>query len=263
MIDTHTHLYLPEFADGGAEAVGEALAAGVGMMILPNINAESVGPMLALHARYPDCTRIAAGLHPTEHGAEWRASVDAIMERLLPYSPVAVGEIGIDLYWDATHRLAQMDCLEYQLRLASALALPAIIHCREGLAETLEVIASLGADAPECVFHSFTGAPEDVDRIRKVTDATFGINGVATFKNAKGLREALPAIGPHRMVLETDSPYLAPVPYRGKRNQSAYLPATAACVAATLGVGISEVESATDRRACEVFNLPAPQKRNP
>ena len=255
MTDTHTHLYLPEFPDGGAEAVHTALEAGVGMMILPNINAESVEPMLDLHRRFPESTRIAAGLHPTEHGAEWRHQVESIMERILPFHPVAIGEIGIDLYWDATHRTAQMDCLDYQLRMASALHLPAIIHCREGLDETLEVIAGLGSDAPECIFHSFTGTAADVERIRKVLDATFGINGVATFKNAKELREALPAIGIDRMVLETDSPYLAPVPYRGKRNQSAYLPATAACVAATLGITHDEVEQTTDSIASRIFAL--------
>lgn len=255
MTDTHTHLYLPEFADGGAEAVEEARRAGVGMMVLPNINAESVEPMLALHARFPECTRIAAGLHPTEHGDDWRPMVDDIFERLLPHAPVAIGEIGIDLYWDATHRHAQMDCFGYQLEQAFRLGLPAIIHCREGLAETLHVIGLLGANAPECVFHSFTGSAVDVELIRRTVDATFGINGVATFKNAAALREALPTIGLERIVLETDSPYLAPVPYRGKRNQSAYLPATAACVAAALGVGVRELEEATDARARALFRL--------
>lgn len=256
LVDTHTHLYLDNFnPDGGGEAaVRRALQAGVGHMIFPNIDAASIEPMEALAAKFPAEISCAMGLHPTEVREGWEAVV-ADMERRLTAAPgryVAVGEVGIDLYWDKTYREEQMQAFEHQVRLACRRGLPVIIHCREGLAETLEVLR--GVPGARAVFHSFGGSVADVDAIRAVGDFYFGINGIATFKNS-GLRKVIPHIGAERLLLETDSPYLAPVPRRGRRNESAYLPYIAAFVADTLGTTAGQAAAATTANARRLFGI--------
>ncbi|MDE6038804.1 MAG: TatD family hydrolase, partial [Paramuribaculum sp.] len=214
LIDTHTHLYLPEFdIDGGGEAaVRRALDAGVEHMIFPNVDLTSIEPMRLLHAKFPESTSMAMGLHPTEVGESWRDDLAQVEEELRSHRHdyVAVGEIGIDLYWDKTFAEQQMQVLERQMQWAQEMNLPVIIHCREGLDQTLEVLQGFGSSRG--VMHSFGGTPEDVERIRSVVDYHFGINGIVTFKNSK-LRDSLPAITLDRLLLETDSPYLAPVPH--------------------------------------------------
>lgn len=254
MIDTHTHLYLPEFAGDGASAVSRALEAGVGMMVFPNVDASTVGMMQTLHRAYPDNTVMALGLHPTEVDGDWRNIVDEMEEELCKGGYVAVGEVGIDLYWDKTALGHQLAAFSRQLEIADSLRLPVIIHCREALDETLKVIGEVNPGVP-LVFHSFTGSAEDVRKIRGVCDPMFGINGVVTFKNAGALREALPEIGLDRILLETDSPYLAPVPHRGKRNESAYVVEVCARVADVLGLSPHEVELATDKNARDTFHI--------
>lgn len=255
LIDTHTHLYLDEFENGGCEAVRCAIDAGVGRMIFPNIDRASVEPMKRLHDLYPDVTYMAMGLHPTEiDGSPTDEQLRFVAEQLESDSRyVAVGEIGVDLYWDKTYREQQMIVFEQQMRWAAERSLPVIIHCREGLNEALEVIEGLDK-VPAGVFHSFGGTCEDVERIRSYGDFHFGINGIVTFKNSK-LREVLPAIGIDRVLLETDSPYLAPVPYRGRRNESAYLIHTAAYVASALGVTPDQLAEVTTTSASTLFGL--------
>lgn len=256
MIDTHTHIYLREsFAEDMAATLERALEAGVSRMVFPNIDAKSVEEMLALHDLYPDVTHIAAGLHPTEVGENWREETEKCLRLLDERNCVAIGEIGMDLYWDKTFAEEQREALALQLREAKRRDLPAIIHCREALTETLEVMRSLGDELPQVVFHSFTGSAEDVRRIREVTDAMFGINGVVTYKNAQGLRDALPEIGLDRMVLETDSPYLAPVPKRGRRNETSYLGYIRDCIASTMGVSPAEVDARTTANARQLFRI--------
>ena len=254
MIDTHTHPYLSQFEDGGAEAVQNAIDNGVTHMVLPNVDASTVEPMMALHRRFPTATSVAMGLHPTEVGPDWERVVDE-MELLLDKGGfVAVGEIGIDLYWEKEHRIEQMQAFARQLRIASRLGLPVIIHCREALDETLQVISEVRPYVP-LIFHSFTGSPDDVRRIREVCDPFFGINGVVTFKNAKEIREALPLIGLDRIVVETDAPYLAPVPFRGRRNEPAYVVHTCAKIAEVLGLTPHQVEASTDINAKRIFRI--------
>lgn len=255
IVDTHTHLYLEEF-ENPSEAVRRAIDAGVGHMVFPNVDSSTVKPMLNLHNEFPDVTSVAMGLHPTEVNADWRqllADIETYMRNGTPY--VAVGEIGIDLYWDKTFRDEQMEVFARQIEWANELDLPVIIHCRDGLDEVLEVIDGVSA-VPEGVFHSFGGTADDVKRIRDRGDFYFGINGIVTFKNSK-LRDVLPEIGIDRIVLETDSPYLAPVPHRGKRNESAYIVHTAAYVAQSFGVTLEEIADATTRNARNLFRLPA------
>ena len=175
-------------------------------------------------------------------------------ERLDRHTCVAVGEVGIDLYWDTTYKEQQMEAFDTQLHWAEERRLPVIIHCREGLPTITDVFRNYSGSLPACVFHSFGGTNDDVELIRSFGDFYFGINGVVTFKNSK-LSETLPVIGLDRILLETDCPYLTPVPHRGKRNESAYVPYIAQKVADTLGVSIDEVSETTDRNAQNLFRI--------
>lgn len=255
LIDTHTHLYLEEFQDGGSEAVRRALDAGVGHMIFPNVSAETVAPMQELHAKFPEVTSMAMGLHPTEVGDDFEAQLEAIKAHFGDGSAyVAVGEIGMDLYWEQKYREEQMKALDRQLEWAESLSLPVIIHCREALQPTLEVME--GHRGVRGVFHSFGGSVEDVEeiRLRLGDDIYFGINGIVTFKNSS-LRSVLPVITPERILLETDSPYLAPVPHRGKRNESAFMIHTAAVAADALATTKEALEAITTASAVSLFGL--------
>lgn len=255
MIDTHTHLYLPEFDDddAGAAAVRRAIDYGVEHFIFPNVDLGTVEPMLNLAHKFPGRISCAMGLHPTEINENWEENLARIFEITGDGSAyVAIGEIGIDLYWDTTFRDAQMQAFAKQVEKARALGLPIIIHCREGLNEVLEVLGDY-RDVP-AVFHSFGGTVDDVERIRTLGDYYFGINGIVTFKNSK-LRDVLPTIGIERILLETDAPYLAPVPHRGKRNESAFLPNTAAHIAQSMGISLADVDAITSANARNLFKI--------
>ncbi len=253
MIDTHTHLYDTAFgsAEGACEAVDRAVAAGVGMMILPNVDLASIEPLKSLHAARPDVTAMAMGLHPTELGADWRATLDPREAELRRGGYCAVGEVGIDLYWDKSREREQMLAFDAQLSLAEELSLPVIIHCREGLDRTLEVLQGHEVRA---VFHSFGGTVADAERIMHAGDYYFGINGIVTFKNS-GLKATLPALPADRILTETDSPYLAPVPYRGKRNESSYIPLIADAIAEATGRQAADVAALTAANARTLFAL--------
>lgn len=264
MIDTHTHLYMADYdtdgqpADsmtGQTDAVDRAVAAGISHMILPNVDLASVGPMQRLHALRPEATSMAIGLHPTEVLDD----ADEVMERLdsifmaAPEVYRAIGEIGMDLYWDASRREQQMRAFDRQLGLAAAHHKPVIIHCREALDPTLEVLQ--GYAATPCVFHSFGGTPVDVERIlATVPGAYFGINGIVTFKNSR-LADTLPAIPAERILTETDAPFLAPVPKRGSRNESAYIPYILERIASALDTVPAQLDVLTTANACRLFNL--------
>lgn len=284
LIDTHTHLYLEDFAedDNGEGAVRRAIDAGVGKMIFPNVDLTTIAPMKALAGKFPGTVSMAMGLHPTEVKESWKEDTEAALEELkrgkhgaetpaesqisddqkdagtridshgegLAYK--ALGEVGIDLYWDKTFEREQMLSLERQISVAVDLGLPVIIHCREGQAQVLEVLQ--GFPEARAVFHSFGGTAKDVDDIRRVGDYYFGINGIVTFKNCK-VREALPEITLDRLMLETDSPYLAPVPHRGKRNESAFITHTAAHIASYLELPLTEIEARTTANAEAFFKI--------
>ena len=255
MTDTHTHLYMPDaYPDGGVEAVTRAIGAGVTQLVFPCVTLDSLPDMRSLRDRFPSETRLALGLHPTEVGDDWSLVLD-LMEEMLPGDFAAIGEVGVDLYHDGSMREAQLRAFDRQLGWAEKFGLPVIIRCREALDETLSVLEGHARHLPELIFHSFTGTEEDVTRIRSICDPWFGINGVVTFKNAPGLRAALPAIGLDRMLLETDSPWLSPAPLRGRQNESARIPYIRDCVAATLGVTPEEVEQVTDRSASRIFGF--------
>ncbi len=255
LVDTHTHLYLPVFEDtpgGGADAVRRAIDAGIRHMIFPNVGIDTITPMKRLAAEFPGSISMAMGLHPTEVGENWQEDTTKALSEFDNADYCALGEVGIDLYWDRTYERQQMLSLERQLTFAAERSLPVIIHCREGLPQCLEVLSQF--PSLTAVFHSFGGTVEDVETIRRHGDHYFGINGIVTFKNCH-VRDTLPAIGLDRLVLETDSPYLAPVPHRGKRNESAYLIHTATHIAASLGTTLDEVATRTTASASRLFAL--------
>ena len=255
-IDTHTHIYDEVFDNDRRETIERALEAGVGMMILPNIDLGSIAPMRRLHTDYPACTKMAIGLHPTEVKSTYRDDLAIVEEELRRNRAdyVAIGEVGIDLYWDKSMDSEQYDAFRYQLVLANEMELPVLIHCRDGLDLTLEAIASVDRK-PVTVFHSFGGSAADVNRILQIApESYFGINGIVTFKNS-GLRQVIPHIDRSRLLLETDSPYLAPVPKRGKRNETAYIPLIATAIADALGTTPEEVGAFTSENARRVFNF--------
>lgn len=255
-IDTHSHLYEESFGGDRQEAMNRAFDNDVKFLILPNINVQSIKPMNDLHSAFPQNTAMAMGLHPTDVTVNWREDMKIIENELLsqPDKYVAVGEVGIDLYWDKSMLAEQIEVFDIQIRLASRLGLPVIIHCRDGLKETLDVLRGQ-SQLPPLIFHSFGGSVDDVALIREIaSDVMFGINGIVTFKNS-GLRSVLSDIGLSSMLLETDSPYLAPVPKRGKRNESSYIPFIAQTIADTLGTDIKEVADVTTGNAIRLFNL--------
>lgn len=253
MIDTHTHLYLSQFDADRADVMKRAFDAGVSHMVFPNVDLTTIAPMRQLAAQYPQSVSMAMGFHPTEVKEDWRDCVAQCMDELGDGSGyVAVGEVGIDLYWDKTFESEQMQAFDQQVARAVELDLPVIIHCREGLEQTLEVMQ--GHPHARAVFHSFSGSATDVDRIRRVGDYYFGVNGVVTFKNCH-VRDSIHEITLDRLVLETDAPYLAPVPNRGKRNESSYLAHTASHIASHLNIPLSEIDARTTASALHLFPL--------
>lgn len=254
MIDTHTHLYLEEFDADRDDVMSRALESGVSHMILPNVDLTTIVPLHNLHDKYPNCTSMAMGLHPTEVNGDWREQLDIIEKYFALRDYVAVGEIGIDLYWDKTYHEEQKRVLDTQLHWAQERNLPVILHCREGLDAILEVFDEYAGTLPQGVFHSFCGTAEDVKRIRERGDFYFGINGIVTFKKSQ-IPEVLPEIGIERILFETDSPYLAPVPNRGKRNESSNIPHICRCIASHLGLSEDEASRITDENAKRLFKI--------
>ena len=222
-------------------------------MILPGVDREAVPMMLALNDLRPQATSVTLGLHPTEVEADWQEELDEIFSHFdSGRRIVAVGEVGMDLYWDKTTADRQMQAFARQLDEARRRKLPVIIHSREALNETLEVLSDY-RDV-QAVFHCFGGTPEDVERIRAVSDCYFGIGGIVTFKNSH-VDRSLPVIGIDRIVTETDAPWLAPVPHRGKRNESALMPLVAHRIADALGLTLADVDTRTTANARQLFNL--------
>lgn len=260
MIDSHTHLYMGDAYSpetGGPEgAVERAIAAGVRHMVLPNVDVESVNPMISLHKVFPEHTSVAIGLHPTEVKANWRDDLREIRYRFGDTPYTAWGEIGVDLHEASDTLVRQMDAFGEQLQMAYDEDKPVIIHSRDAWKETFEVIDMMGSKLPPLLFHSFTSGPDEARQIiERYPEAYIAVNGVATFKNGKEVREAIKVIGINRLMLETDAPFLAPVPFRGRTNESAYLAHIRDSVADTLGISPELTEQTTDSNAIKYFRL--------
>ena len=255
MIDSHSHIYCDAFDEDREAVIVRAREAGVRHIILPNENLESVPRLAAMQAQCPDYVSMALGLHPEEVHDDYLEVLKTMRPMLNQYPVVAVGEIGIDLYWDKTWHEQQRHALDIQLHWCHELDVPFIMHCREALDDILDVIDNLDCPVPQGVFHCFTGTLDDVERIRRRGDFYFGVNGVVTFKKST-VSQLLPVIGLDRLLLETDAPYLTPMPHRGKRNESAYIPLINDFIANALGTTPEAVSAATDINAIRLFKLP-------
>ena len=251
--DTHTHLYLDAFSGDRDAMVGRALEAGVTRMLLPHIDRSTTGAMFSLAERYPGICLPMMGLHPTSVKENYREELAEIRKQLDRPGVVAVGEIGIDLYWDRTFVREQEEAFRRQLAWARERELPVVIHARDSFEEIFSVMDQEGTEGMKGVFHSFSGS-EAV--LKKALSYGFmiGINGIVTFKNS-GLSELVPQIPPDRLLLETDAPFLAPVPHRGKRNESSYLVLIAERLAEIYNLTVGEIAEITTRNATSLFKL--------
>ncbi len=252
MIDTHSHIYLDEFAADRSEVVERAKAAGVDAIYMPNIDLTSVEPMLELAQQQPGYCFPMMGLHPTSVKEDYEFVLQSILEWFDRYPFCAVGEIGIDLYWDKSFKDQQIDAFEQQLLKAKSSDLPVVIHCREAFQEVFASVEKYLDGRLTGVFHSFSGSPADVARIAEYGTFMIGINGIATFKNASIL-PALKVIPLDRLLVETDAPFLAPVPHRGRRNEPAYVVEVLRYLANLYEMDFGELEAVTNRNAQRLF----------
>ena len=257
MIDTHSHLFLEEFKDDLPDVMTRAREAGVSHIFMPNIDSTSIEPMLRVCHAYAKYCFPMIGLHPTSvdknYEDELRVMEQELSTRRKEY--VGIGEIGMDLYWDQTYAAEQQIVLKRQLDWALAYDLPVVIHCREAFSYIYKVLEPYRGTPLRGIFHSFTGTLEEAQSILTFPHFLIGVNGVVTFKKST-LPEVLPHIPLERIVLETDSPYLTPVPYRGKRNESSFIKYTLMKVAEVYGLSPEEVSETTSKTALKVFEIP-------
>ena len=250
MIDTHSHIYGPEFDDDRADVLQRAMQAGVDKVLLPNINEESIGPMLQVAGEYPGVCYPMMGLHPEDVKEDWAEVLDRMEAKL--DGIIAVGEVGLDFYWDSTFRKEQIDAFERQICWAKEHGLPLVVHMRKAEQELLEAMERHKSDGLRGVFHCFGGSKETAARMLKHEGFVLGIGGVVTFKNSR-LAETLRHVPLDRIVLETDAPYLAPVPCRGKRNEPSYVVHVAKFLSNIYNVSLEEVNAVTNSTVGRVF----------
>jgi len=253
MIDTHSHLFVEEFTDDLPEVIQRAKEVGITYVLMPNIDDTTVADMLNVCNAYPGYCFPMIGFHPTSVDGESMEKVKTMKGLLTEGHPyIAIGEVGLDLYWDKTYLKEQQQVLDEQIHWALEYDLPLVIHCREAFSELFEVLAPYKNTQLSGIFHSFTGTPEEMEQVLDYDRFMIGINGVVTFKKSI-LPQILQTVALERLVLETDAPYLAPVPYRGKRNESSYIIKTAEMLAGVYGMDIEEVKRQTIRNALKVF----------
>lgn len=269
IVDTHTHLDGEEFDDDRAEVMMRAKEAGVGMVFLPAIDVKTSEAVLKLSHEYPGYAYPMIGLHPEEVKADWKEQLGKIKTILdahltavdglngIKYKSdyIAIGEIGLDFYWSREFENEQLEAFEKQVEWSCETGLPLMIHCRKAQNEMLHILRKWKDKLPGGVFHCFTGNQQEAKELLEYDNFVFGIGGVSTFKSSH-LREDLPAAVPlERIVLETDSPYMAPVPYRGKRNESAFVVQVMKTLATAYGVSEEEVAKVTNQNVERVFGV--------
>lgn len=269
IIDTHTHLDGEEFDEDRAEVMMRAKEAGVGMVFLPAIDVKTSEVVLKLSQAYPGYAYPMIGLHPEEVKADWKEQlkkIEAILDEHLTavdglngikYKSdyIAIGEIGLDFYWSREFEKEQLEAFEKQVEWSCETGLPLMIHCRKAQNEMLHILRKWKDKLPGGVFHCFTGNQQEAKELLEYDNFVLGIGGVSTFKSSH-LREDLPAAVPlERIVLETDSPYMAPVPYRGKRNESAFVVQVMKTLATAYGVSEEEVAKVTNQNVERVFGV--------
>lgn len=269
IVDTHTHLDGEEFDEDRSEVILRAKEAGVGMVFLPAIDVKTSEAVLKLSHEYPGYAYPMVGLHPEEVKADWKEQlkkIEAILDEHLTavdglngikYKSdyIAIGEIGLDFYWSREFEKEQLEAFEKQVEWSCETGLPLMIHCRKAQNEMLHILRKWKDKLPGGVFHCFTGNQQEAKELLEYANFVLGIGGVSTFKSSH-LREDLPAAVPlERIVLETDSPYMAPVPYRGKRNESAFVVQVMKTLATAYGVSEEEVAKVTNQNVERVFGV--------
>ena len=259
MIDTHTHLDGEEFREDLPEVISRAREAGITQVFVPAIDLKSCDTVLSLCRQYPDYARPMLGLHPEEVRSDWREVLSKIKEKIIrgkePPNILAIGEVGLDYYWSREYEREQIEAFEEQVRWSVEMRLPLMIHCRKAQNEMVSLLKHYKDDLPGGVFHCFTGIEREALELLQFDRFVLGIGGVLTFKKSH-LPEVLPQVVPlSRIVLETDSPYMAPVPHRGKRNESAYVVEVARRLAEAYGVSLEEISTVTDANVKRVFGV--------
>lgn len=252
LIDTHCHLDNEKFDDDLEATLQRAKDAGVERIYLPGVEAPSFPKLLEIADKYPDFVYPMVGIHPTDIGADYKEQLAVVKQYLGEHKFVAVGEIGIDLYWDKTYKAEQMMAFEQQIQMALDHDLPVNIHVRDAFNEAFEVLEKFDRKALRGIFHCFSGSKEIAERVLKFEQFYLGIGGVVTFKNSK-LPEVVKHIGLERLVLETDAPYLAPTPHRGKRNESMYLADIADFIGNLFGMSGEKVGEITTQNALKLY----------
>lgn len=258
MIDTHSHIYAEEFDEDRAEALQRAWDAGVEALLLPDIDSESRGRMFDLAKAYPTKCLPMAGLHPTSvnDNPRWREELDMV-EQLLSEPPMrlyGVGEIGLDLYWSTDYYKIQREVLHAQLELALQYNLPVVIHTRSAYKEMLDAVATYRGRGLRGVFHAYADSVDTAKKLAQLGDFVFGIGGVVTFKNS-GLDRVVRELPTELLLLETDCPYLTPVPHRGKRNESAYVEFVCRKIAELHGASVEQIDQITTATAKRLFAI--------
>lgn len=252
--DTHSHQYHSKFNEDRDDSIRRAIDNGVSRIFLPNIDINSIAQMKDLVAAFPDNCFPCMGLHPTDVKEDYLEVLAKIKGELDANKYYAVGEIGIDLYWDKSTLGIQIDAFKTQVQWAKDMKLPIIIHARDSFDEIFEVMDEVNDDQLFGVFHCFTGTEEQAKRIINYGNFMLGIGGVVTFKNS-GLDKAIENIGMEYLVLETDAPFLTPAPHRGKRNESSYIPLIADKLSTIYRIPIEEVAKITTENSKKMFGI--------
>lgn len=254
LTDTHTHLYSSQFDEDRTNVINSSIEQGISRLFLPNIDSSSIEGMLALEKEFPNNCYAMMGLHPCSVKENYKEELALAEEWLNKRDFCAIGEIGIDLYWDKSTLAIQQEAFRTQIMWAKERNLPFVIHCRDAFDEIFEIMDELNDDKMCGIFHCFTGNLEQANHIINYGGFKLGIGGVVTFKNG-GLDKVVEQIDLKNLVLETDSPYLAPVPYRGKRNESSYLLNIAEKISEIHQVSLEEVAKITTVNSEEVFGF--------
>jgi TatD DNase family protein len=253
LIDTHAHIYTADFDDDREEVIRNAVEAGVGKILMPNIDAESLSDLLSVARQNPGVCYPMIGLHPGSVSGDYKDNLDILGKRFHDHSFIGIGEIGIDLYWDKTYISEQKDAFREQLRQARFHKLPVVIHVRESFYEVFSILEEEQDGSLRGIFHCFSGEEREAGMVTAL-GFHLGIGGVVTYKKSR-LPEVLPSVDPRCLVLETDAPWLSPVPKRGRRNECSYLPYIAARVAEIYDVPVETVAEITTNNARELFQI--------
>lgn len=261
LIDTHSHIYEEEFDQDIDEVIERLKANSVCEVFLPNIDSSSIERMQRLEEKDPDTFHCMMGLHPTSVNDSYKSELDEVSRRLKQRDYVAIGEIGIDLYWSKDYKKEQVIVFEEQVSMAIERNLPIVIHARNATEEIFESLRKFNPNTLRGIFHSFTGTKEEAETIFTLGDFYLGINGIITFKKSD-LPTTITEIPLEKIVLETDAPYLAPVPYRGKRNETSYIIKTAEKIAEVKKITLEEVAKTTTYNAKNIFSIKKCKKKS-